>query len=71
MRNIKTKQELDDIHATTRFQEFFFSVPEDESLEAFCSPLIDTANFNNIVKKEALFKKQKLRKKANKNLFIA
>lgn len=51
MRNIKTKQELDDIHATTRFQEFFFSVPEDESLEAFCSPLIDTANFNNIVKK--------------------
>lgn len=50
MRNIKTKQELDDIHATTRFQEFFFSVPEDESLEAFCSPLIDTANFNNIVK---------------------
>lgn len=52
MRNIKTKQELDDIHATTRFQEFFFSVPEDESLEAFCSPLIDTANFNNIVKKK-------------------
>ena len=49
MRNIKTKQELDDIHATTRFQEFF---PEDESLEAFCSPLIDTANFNNIVKKK-------------------
>ena len=30
----------------------FFSVPEDESLEAFCSPLIDTANFNNIVKKK-------------------
>lgn len=40
------------------FRNSFFSVPEDESLEAFCSPLIDTANFNNIVKKkEALFKK--------------
>ena len=61
MRNIKTKQ--DDIHATTRFQEFFFSVPEDESLEAFCSLLIDTANFNNIVKKRSFIQEAKTEEK--------
>lgn len=45
------------------FRNSFFSVPEDESLEAFCSPLIDTANFNNIVKKRSFIQEVKTEEK--------
>lgn len=55
MRNIKTKQELDDIHATTRFQEFFFPFQKTKAWKLFVLPLLIQLISITLLKKKKSF----------------